>query len=170
VFSLADSPYAALSTTEVMGFLQGGRRLPRPPLAPEGLYQRALQPCWHLDASYRPVFSELEEECAAAQSLADRTPIGAQPMDTDYYEANFTFESSAGSVPSVRFDPHGYIDDGPDDDDGHRALRLASNGQYDPGRGREAPALRLTADGQYHQFAALPGAVAPMEHIKETGI
>lgn len=116
VFSLGESPFADLSAPEALTAVRRGKRLPRPALASERLFALVLLPCWNLDPSYRPQFSELCELLAEASAEGSTAPLdqsflpGAVTLP-DYHELNIAFDSS-GSVPvNAHLDANGYVDE-----------------------------------------------------------
>ena len=59
IFSLGQTPYAALTTRETLLFILAGKRLIRPaPLCPIELYSLMLE-CWDLQAVSRPTFVDI---------------------------------------------------------------------------------------------------------------
>ena len=55
-FSLGESPYAGLAPTQVTNFVQQGKRLPKPLLAPAAVHSQVLLPAWQIAPDMRPSF------------------------------------------------------------------------------------------------------------------
>uniref|UniRef100_A0A914CJY5 Protein kinase domain-containing protein n=1 Tax=Acrobeloides nanus TaxID=290746 RepID=A0A914CJY5_9BILA len=60
VYSLGKTPYDNMDNTEVLEFLQSGRRLEKPDLANEDLFNLMMS-CWEEEPLNRPTFSELSD-------------------------------------------------------------------------------------------------------------
>uniref|UniRef100_A0A914DZM7 Protein kinase domain-containing protein n=1 Tax=Acrobeloides nanus TaxID=290746 RepID=A0A914DZM7_9BILA len=58
VFSLGQDPYAGIETRQILRFLRSGKRMSRPELATNGMYEM-MYSCWEENLETRPKFEEL---------------------------------------------------------------------------------------------------------------
>uniref|UniRef100_A0AC34F5U2 Protein kinase domain-containing protein n=1 Tax=Panagrolaimus sp. ES5 TaxID=591445 RepID=A0AC34F5U2_9BILA len=58
IFSYGSIPYSTMLNSEMIGFLQDGNRLSKPPDAPAYIYELMLH-CWDKNAKIRPAFSDI---------------------------------------------------------------------------------------------------------------
>ncbi|XP_070548505.1 tyrosine kinase receptor Cad96Ca-like [Ptychodera flava] len=58
IVTLGSTPYAGLSSNEVIKMLRGGKRMPKPRHCSDEVY-RVMHQCWYDQAQARPTFSEL---------------------------------------------------------------------------------------------------------------
>lgn len=58
VYSKGEDPYNAMAGQDVIDFVIEGRRLPKPKLCPDEIYQIMLQ-CWQRSTKTRPTFMQL---------------------------------------------------------------------------------------------------------------
>ncbi|XP_070550421.1 tyrosine kinase receptor Cad96Ca-like [Ptychodera flava] len=69
IVTLGSTPYAALSSNQVINMLRGGKRMPKPRHCSEEIY-RIMRQCWYDQAHARPTFSEL---CVKVEKLINKT-------------------------------------------------------------------------------------------------
>lgn len=58
IFSLGAHPYSDRGTSEILGLLKSGFRLPRPEGCPDPVYSLMLR-CWSLNPQERPQFTDI---------------------------------------------------------------------------------------------------------------
>jgi hypothetical protein len=61
IFSFATIPYAGLSNSDILSYIQSGKRLPKPNVCPDDVHD-TMQNCWKLNATDRPGFGEIASE------------------------------------------------------------------------------------------------------------
>jgi hypothetical protein len=77
IFSFATIPYAGLSNVDILPHIQNGKRLTKPKLCSDNIYD-VMQDCWRMNAKSRPDFSKiastLEQNLSRQKSYLELQP------------------------------------------------------------------------------------------------
>lgn len=60
--SRGKTPYTGIDNADVYTYVRNGYRLPQPTYCPTLLYKSTMHPCWNVDPSQRPTFTQLAHD------------------------------------------------------------------------------------------------------------
>jgi tyrosine-protein kinase len=69
IFMLGRKPYGKMAPQEVLGFIESGKRLLKPALCPQDVYEM-MENCWRQEPDERPSFIELRQKMETLQQRA----------------------------------------------------------------------------------------------------
>ena len=60
--SRGKTPYTGIDNADIYTYVKNGYRLPQPTYCPSLLYKSAMYPCWNVDSTQRPSFTQLAHD------------------------------------------------------------------------------------------------------------